>query len=175
MSLMSREERKLNTQIDSLLDECEKLSVNLRQKLDEFSVTQYDHFLNIRRDIDIRRETLLVAAHSDKNTNKILTDKELKLIVDNLNEQSAEMIRRVETFEGDFRVNSNLIARSKSKHVFTFEIGAERMAVKEFFSQANLKLENVRKLKMRIEKQANDMMVTLGNFKLFEYDLMRNR
>jgi hypothetical protein len=28
---------------------------------------------------------------------------------------------------------------------------------------------------MRIEKQANDMMVTLGNFKLFEYDLMRNR
>jgi hypothetical protein len=172
---MSREEKKLNNQIDLLLDECEKLSVNLRQKLDEFSVTQYDHFLNIRRDIDIRRETLLVAAHSNKNSNKMLNDKELKLIVDNVNEQSAEMIRRVETFEGDFRVNFNLIAKSKSKHVFMFDIGAERMAVKEFFAQANLKLENVRKLKMRIEKQANDMMVTLGNFKLFEYDLMRNR
>jgi hypothetical protein len=175
MSDLSREEKKIKTQIDLLLEKCEKLNVNLRQKLDEFSVTQYDHFLNIRRDIDIQRESLLVAAHSEKNTNKILSDKELKLIVDNINEQSVEMIKRVEKLEGDFRANFNLIAKSKSKNVFMFEIDAERMAMKEFFAQANLKLENVRKLKMRIENLANDMMVTLNNFKLFEYDLMRNR
>lgn len=175
MSDLSREEKKIKTQIDLLLEKCEKLNVNLRQKLDEFSVTQYDHFLNIRRDIDIQRESLLVAAHSEKNTNKILSDKELKLIVDNINEQSVEMIKRVEKLEGDFRANFNLIAKSKSKNVFMFEIDTERMAMKEFFAQANLKLENVRKLKMRIENLANDMMVTLNNFKLFEYDLMRNR
>jgi hypothetical protein len=32
---------------------------NLSQKCAEFSVTQYDHFANIRREIDIKRETII--------------------------------------------------------------------------------------------------------------------
>lgn len=167
-SFLSLEEKKLKSNIEYLHNECEKVSFKLSQTAAAFTITQYDHFMNIRRDIDIKRETLLNHLfHSTK-----YKDKERKLIQDNLNRQSFEMIKRVDELEEAFR--SNFIRISKSKLVI-FEVKEERDTLKEFFRQSNLKLEHVRKLKVDAEQRLSVTKANLNNFKLFEYDLIRNR
>ncbi len=56
---LSDDEKKLKSLLESYIQDLEVSVKNLSQKCAEFSVTQYDHFANIRREIDIKRETII--------------------------------------------------------------------------------------------------------------------
>ena len=72
--------------VDSYLNNLEEILSELRSKSSEFALAQYDHFEDLRRQIDIRRETL----------------------VDNINKISKAMISQVEESEIEFKKNSFL-------------------------------------------------------------------
>ena len=61
-SYLSDEELELKMNLEKTLSQLETLILNLNQVLFQFSITQYDHFLNMRRDIDVKREILIEQA-----------------------------------------------------------------------------------------------------------------
>ena len=61
----------------------------------------YDHFANIRREIDIKRETIIQEMYE--------CDDEKKKDYDDIHSFSAEMIRQVECVEEAFRLNFNMV------------------------------------------------------------------
>ena len=99
-SYLDSQEREIKSNLDNLIARMESTCFQFYQKIDEFSLTQADHFENVRGDIDIRRESLiqdlLMNRSNDENTNETLNE---------LHSKSSEMIRRVELFENEFRQN----------------------------------------------------------------------
>ena len=96
----------LNTQIKKLKNECEKCLSNMTSfierfnlNINEFSFTQADHFENIRRDIDLKREIILNNLNH-KDASSIQTFKQI-------NEQSKAMVRQIEVTEQNFRQKFN--------------------------------------------------------------------
>lgn len=124
----------------------EEIRDQLNAKITEFSLMQYEHFAKIKNDIDIKRETLL-----DEVTkkSKITATINLERYIEDIHRTSAQMIDQVEMAEDSFRRNFN-IAKKLLTNLNEFK---------------NIDVEE--KLKL-VEKK-------LKNFKLFEYDLLRNK
>jgi len=72
--------------VEDYVSNLERAFAELCSKTSEFTLAQYDYFEDLRRQIDIRRETL----------------------VDKINKISQEMIRQVEASEQEFKKTSNL-------------------------------------------------------------------
>jgi len=77
------------------------LANELRQNIDEFSLVQANHFENVRRDIDIRRETLL---HDLACGKEVLNE---TYEIENINDQSQKLIEQIEMAEKSFRQSFN--------------------------------------------------------------------
>ena len=60
-------------EINSILDE-------FKMKSSQFAVIQFDHFASMRREIDVKRETLIESIHKGKHLNG-LNDNLLELIL----------------------------------------------------------------------------------------------
>ena len=60
---LSEEERKLKVSLEKDLHELNELLDEFKLKTSEFAVTQSDHFAGIKRDIDVKRETLIERIH----------------------------------------------------------------------------------------------------------------
>ena len=56
---ISDQQMEIKIKVEKVLKELENLILAFNQKIEEFSLTQADHFETIRRDIDIRRESLI--------------------------------------------------------------------------------------------------------------------
>ena len=86
-----------NQRIVETLKETNYLLGRLNLKIQEFTVAQYDHFANIKNEIDIKRETLLLELEKEANVSEKLFEDILKT--------SAQMISQVEVTEEGFRMN----------------------------------------------------------------------
>ncbi len=73
----------------------------LKGKCDELSILQADYFENIRREIDIKRETL---THDIMNKNGNEDEKHREMLA-RISQQSIQMISQVEMHEEAFRRN----------------------------------------------------------------------
>jgi hypothetical protein len=93
--------KQLKKDFDSCLDSMNNLTNELRQNIDEFSLVQANHFENVRRDIDIRRETLLQGLALGK---EVLNE---TYVIENINEQSQKLIEQIEMAEKAFRQSFN--------------------------------------------------------------------
>ena len=98
----------LSSQIKTTKNECEKcltdmesLIERLNMKINEFSLIQADHFENVRRDVDIKRETILNALLLNKSS------RDSEQMIGKINEQSERMIKQVEMAEREFRQSFN--------------------------------------------------------------------
>jgi WD40 repeat protein len=123
----------------------DEIRCKLDTKITEFSLMQYEHFAKIKNDIDIKRETLLEEV---TKKSKITATINLERYIEDIHRTSAQMISQVEMAEDSFRRNFNL-----SKKFLT--------------NNESKNTDDEEKLKL-IEKK-------LKNFKLFEYDLLRNK
>jgi len=77
--------KQLKKDYNSCLDSMNNLANELRQNIDEFSLVQANHFENVRRDIDIRRETLL---HDGACGKEVLNE---TYEIENINKQSKKL------------------------------------------------------------------------------------
>ena len=98
------EERNLKETLEHIHESLLDAFQHLRFKFNEFSVSQYDHFANLKSDIDIQRET---------NLHKLYNSCRHTAQLHEISEQSAQMIRQVEKAEEKFRKNYMLTLKPK--------------------------------------------------------------
>jgi hypothetical protein len=144
---------ELSSQLESKLSE-------YAEKCAEFSLTQADHFENIRRDIDIARETRLQEIY--ENNNSANNSKE-----EQIQKQSIDMIKQVECTEEAFRANFNREIQRKQNDLVSIAC--------DFDLNEQRNLENIQNHKLKIESRLEFVQKQLNRFKLFEYDLVRNK
>ena len=145
--------------IEETLVNLENLQNNFQLKIDEFSLIQYDHFNNLRREIDIKRESLI-----ENLFKKTIVRGNENLSLDKINKSSSQLIKKFEHIEEEFRKNFSQI---KQTLIIPIDFGKQR---------ANLKRrEPLEHAKSYYENLLHDLEIKCENFKLFEYDLMRNR
>ena len=111
-------EKSQRTCLEKLLYDLDILSNKFSKKISKFSLLQYDHFNEIKNEIIIKRETLLMHVNNmlAKTYNTNSDDEELgQKIMDNINKTSAEMIEQIECADNNFKNNFNrLIPGSES-------------------------------------------------------------
>ncbi len=86
--------------IETSSHELKQLASDLKRQIEEFPLAQYEHFLSIRNDIDIHRETILQEAYTlTRNLNSKNIDK--------IHKKSSQMIEEVTRHEAEFLDNFN--------------------------------------------------------------------
>ena len=148
---------ELGSQLESKL-------IEYAEKCAEFSLTQADHFENIRRDIDIARETLLqhIYDNAESNSGSMKNFKE-----EQIQKKSIDMIKQVECTEEAFRANFNREILLKKNDLVSIVCDLD------LDEQRNL--EKIQNHKLKIESRLEFVQKQLNRFKLFEYDLVRNK
>lgn len=63
---LSEEERKLKQNLEKNLNDINVILDEFKIKASQFAVTQFDHFANIKREIDVKRETLIESIYKGK-------------------------------------------------------------------------------------------------------------
>ena len=124
---------------------------------------QSEHFDSLRNEVDIRRETLLLQKHDEKNHN----EKE----EEELHKESGHMIEQIELVEEHFRV---AFARLKP-HLTCVDINEEKRSVEEFFRTAHLTVEDILARKRDVDAKYQAMRRYLTYFKYLECELEKNR
>ena len=158
---LTQDELNFKKEIEELFHKMGNILDKLDTRISNFAVTQFDHFEQIRREIDIKRETILqqIVSECENDTTKI-------------NKTSIEMIRDVERFEAEFKRN---FEQEIKPHLSIINIDKEKAFLVEFFREPNLNLDSLSILKSKYEQKFNDLHKRLLNFNLYEYDLKRNR
>jgi hypothetical protein len=141
-----------------LFTQLEAMSNEYNEKILEFSLKQADHFENLRRDVDIARETLLLEMYE--------TNKYNGKYLEQIQKQSEDMIKQIELLEEAFRLNFNNELK-KTQVNLTSTSNIENLKDLDLSQMKNLKATFVSLLE---RSQRN-----LNRFKLFEYDLVRNK
>ena len=164
-------EKSQRTCVEKLLYDLDILSNKFSKKISKFSLLQYDHFNEIKNEIDIKRETLLMHANNmlAKTYNTNSDDEELcQKLLDNINKTSAKMIEQIECAENNFKNNFNrLIPSSESFNKDKIFLEKLLRHTNENSSSSN---ENViRDFTLKIK----DAKKKLENFILLEYDLSK--
>jgi WD40 repeat protein len=168
-SYLNADEIVLKMDTEKCLLELEQLLTCISEEIFQFSVTLYDHFLNIRHDIDIKREILIDQAFKTVNS-----ETRRNLILDNLNLNSKQMLVKCERLEAGFRENFN---RIKPNFIETnFDPKNERKSFLDvFLRDPNLDSSSMEECKHKYERHIDETRARLENFTLFHYDLNRNK
>jgi WD40 repeat protein len=171
---LNEEFKAIKCKLTLIINEYNNCTNKLKCKCDEFSILQADYFENIRREIDIRRETL---THDIMNKNEIMNkylpfdfidaDGKRKMLT-KINRQSIKLIDQVEKHEEEFR--KNFIQNLKIQL-----INDENLKLDELFQDLNNDLAFFEKLFLDYELKVKQLDKRLNNFKLLEYDLKQNR
>ena len=163
---LSDEELEIKMNLEKTLLQLETLILNLNQVIFQFSVTQYDHFLNMRRDIDVKREILIEQAFK-----RSITEGERQSILRDLNSKSENTLNKCNLIEMNFRQNFN---RIKPKFV-VFNIENEQNRMDILLRDPNLNLNSMQELQLKYERHIKQLKERLDLFELFHYDLNRNK
>jgi hypothetical protein len=123
--------------------------------------------MNLRCDIDIRRETLIENIHF-RNVNDTASSETL---ISDLNEQSTDLIKRLEDYENEFRQN---FEQNVKPHLIAFDLEKEANEFIELLRVSNLS-ENLMSLVCSYSSRLRDIQRRYDNFKLFEYDLKKTK
>ena len=147
--------QSLQNELSLLFQQLSEMVNELTRKVDEFSLTQADHFEGVRRCIDIHREILLQEA---KSTSESMVA------------HSLLMIKQVEEHEQAFRTNFNQHIRP-----YLTGLGLELEKPRWLHLTEKSDLASITNLKLDLADKLYDVKRKLAGFRLFEYDLKRNR
>ena len=161
---LTRDEKEWKLKLENILDEIRAVLIMLKERISEFSLEQANHFETIRGDIDIRREILIDEIQTKKET--------LTVNLETLNRQSSEMIEQVELVEKEFRINFNQNVQPQLIQIDGDELTFELV---EFFRNPYLHQEAFLNFECRLRQTLHQLKRNFSNFKLYEYDLMRNK
>jgi hypothetical protein len=166
---LSHDEKQLKLNLDKIFEKLKDVTRELKVKIDEFSLVQADHFESMRREIDIRRESLIqeIFLNEDQSNKRL----------DALQCQSSEMIERVKTFEREFRAN---FSTNLKPNLVAFDLDQELERISEFFRcrpkfESKAFASQCRAHFLNYDQTLKELLKRSENFKLYEYDLRRNR
>jgi hypothetical protein len=97
MSNLTLEEKKLKKFLESNIRSLESSINDYNDAIRQLPVTQYNHFEDMRRDVDIRRETLL------QELCELSEGFHIEPVVERLHRQSAQMIGEIDACDKEFR------------------------------------------------------------------------
>ena len=123
--------------------------IKFTEKIAEFSFIQADHFESIRREIDIKRECLIQEIYLNE-----------KIDINRLN-LIQNMIKEIEQLEKEFRSNFD-------NNIKPSLIGTHLDKNSNFFANFKTQLN-------LFDSRLLELKSNYKNFKLFEYDLRRNK
>ena len=93
--------------MDSYLESIINYSNELEVKANEFSLKQYEHFFNLKNEIDINRETLIEEIYKNESMDR------QTILLDELHKSSANLIEQIEKKNDEFTSKfAQLIIRS---------------------------------------------------------------
>ena len=163
---LSKGDKAKKILLEEILARVQDQIVVLNLKMHDFSLEQADHFENIRRQIDIRRETIIEKAYLIPNEAKSLR------LIEKIKQQSEQLIKLAEQGEEDFRNKYN---RCIKPNLIRFNVEAERERM------ANV-LRNIETISLELEKFKNEYETCLSGmqkkqkfFTLLKLDLESNR
>jgi hypothetical protein len=163
---LSNHDKSKKILLEEILDKVQNQIDDLTLKMNEFSLEQANHFENIRREIDIRRETIIEKAYLIPNEANSLK------LIEKIQQQSDQLIKLTEKGEEDFRNKYNsCIVPNLIK--FNVETERERMA-KVLRDTETISLE-LEKFKNEYETCLSNMQKKQKIFKLLKLDLESNR
>jgi len=169
-SYLTQNEKELKLIAESKLLELERLASNLNTKINEFILTQNDHFNNIKNEVDIKRETLIQNLYQ-ANQEDI---ESVNYILDEVNGTSAEMIAQIEQTEEGFRKNFEQIKLELTKEI-DFWLHNERLKFQACFREPTLTAVSIQTLINDYDTKQANVLKRIKNFRLFEYDLVKNK
>jgi hypothetical protein len=169
-SYLTQNEKELKLIAESKLLELERLASNLNTKINEFILTQNDHFNTIKNEVDIKRETLMQNLYQ-ANQEDI---ESVNYILDEVNGTSAEMIAQIEQAEQGFRKNFEQIRLVLSEEI-DFWQHKEKLKFKAFFREPTLTAASIQALIKDYEMKQASALKRIKNFRLFQYDLVKNK
>ena len=143
---LSTEEKDLKKGIESNALVYERLVKELEQKEKEFEVMRYEHFAEIRRSIDLRREAL-------------------KEKVDRI---AADMIQQAKILEENYKKNRAETTRAKHSSV---EFQKETENLLEIFQSPNIVLKTLMARKQEHDARVDELHERLAHFKWLNDDL----
>ena len=112
--------------IEASSHELKQLASDLKRQIEEFPLAQYEHFLSIRNDIDIHRETILQEAYS------LITRNINSKRIDKIHKKSSQMIEEVTRHETEFLNNFNKIIKPQLNEATPIDLANLRQYL-EFF------------------------------------------
>ena len=165
---MSGDEKKLKLNVYLTLERIKIIFADLSIKLKEFSLKQYEHFANIKNEIDIQRESILIEVNNDKDviTNGTKT----------LHASSEHMIKGVEHVEEMFRHAFEPFAATVLSSL-SFDIEREETSVEDFFRQPlNINLSSMKRFSGDYEAKLSELQRKVAYFKYLNHELVtRNK
>ena len=138
---LSDEEKMLKNDIDNLIAEFQQLYDQLKREKTQLGINCHEHFVEIRRQIDIHRE-------------------ELKEKIDQI---ALEMIEKTKEQEEVFKQKLN-----EAQCGNEFNVGNERERLEEEFRNLNLDLEHVTLLKQSQEANVSSLKTKLDDLKFID-------
>ena len=163
---LTKEEKEIKKQLKDVLEAIKIQKDDIGLKINEFSLKQADYFENIRREIDITRETIIQKAYA-----LFPEEKSLK-IVKKIQKQSVDLIDLVENGENDFR---NKFNKSIVPSLINIDMLVETKRINEIFRNNVLNLSEIENLKSEYKVSLEMMHKKCKFFKLFEHDLKSNK
>ena len=160
-SYLNDEERKLKLKLEANFSQLKQLVNDLSHKVDEFTVKQYEHFSNLKNEIDIRRETILIELNKqEKNEKEIEIQKE-----------SSDLIKSVQDVEEKFRLTFERVR----PELTSVDSNVEESKLEEFFRRSNLTMEAILKLKNESDTKLIELKRKMTYFNYLDYELVQNR
>jgi hypothetical protein len=157
---LNDQEKEIKFSTEKLLKELEVLISDFNGKMEEFSLTQADHFENLRRDIDIRREMFIQELVRQRNDEKIKQ----------LNANSEKMIEKVEKFEREFRQNFD---QNVKPNLIGFNLNQAQIDLDELLRETEYLLPKLNANLEFYRLKLKDLKQRCESFQLYEYDLKK--
>ena len=139
---LNKDEIKIKIDMESSLENLETVYQDFKLKLREFALFKYEHYENIRRNIDIRRESL----------------------IEKINIISQQMIARVEISEENFIKIDYL-------KTLEFNYERERKTFEDLFRNPNFNVEILENSKIEQNKKLKEIQDKLDNIYSIKSDL----
>lgn len=157
---LNENEKQFKIKITTNLEQIKQIFNDLVTQSKQFSLKIYEHFLNIKNEIDIRRETILEIIHDTNRSEQV-------------HASSKEMIARVELIEETFR---HTYDRFKATSILAFKIEDEEKRIEEFFRRPHLAINLIKSLSDEYEAKLKEWQRKATYFKYLDSELVtRNK
>lgn len=156
----SQSKSLMNSYIDTMLTYSNQLDV----KTNEFNLKQYEHFFNLKNEIDINRETMIQEIYGSETSNAL---------IDELQKSSENLIQQIEKKNEEFSFKFSQLILGPLRN-FKININDERQMFEEFYRNPNLTHHDLNTYELNLKTKLNKLQSLYMMCALMEELLLKN-